>query len=241
MVKPGFRLLPFVMAPFLACCGNAADSNPPGTAPAGSVAGASAFDHHLLVDQFGYRPGDTKVAVIRNPHVGYDSADTFSPGSTYEVRRADGGVVFTGKPIPWQRGAVEASSGDNGWWFDFSKVETPGRYTIVDVERKVSSAPFVIDSGVYAPILKAAMRMFFYQRSGIAKTRPHADACWVDDAAYAGPNQDLEAHDITDRDNRAKFKDVSGGWFDAGDTNKYVTFAVQPVHPATEFPTFWMR
>jgi len=31
------------------------------------------FNHHLLVDQFGYRPGDPKVAVVREAQVGTTS------------------------------------------------------------------------------------------------------------------------------------------------------------------------
>jgi hypothetical protein len=189
------------------------------------------FDAHLLVDQFGYRPGDPKVAVIRNPQIGYDSAAKFSPGTDYQVRRSsDGSVAFAGTPVPWQRGAVEASSGDNGWWFDFSAVEAPGNYFVYDVQRNVRSATFAVDPQVYKNVLKAAMRMYFYQRSGFAKQRPYAEKCWTDEPAYLGPGQDTEAHDITDKDNRSKFRDLSGGWFDAGDTNKYVTFASQPVH-----------
>ena len=229
-MKIGLRLLPLLCAPLLACCSDPAASDT-STAAAGGFAPNAAFDKHLVVDQFGYRPGDAKVAVIRNPQVGYDRLDKFTPGSTYQVRRtSDGAVVFSGKPVPWQHGAVEPSSGDNGWWFDFSTVTAPGRYTVVDVERNAASAAFTIDQQVYKEVLKAAVRMFYYQRSGMAKARPYADACWVDDPAYLGPDQDIQAHDITDPDNRAKFKNVVGGWFDAGDTNKYVTFAAQPVH-----------
>lgn len=196
--------------------------------------GASAqvpFDHHLLVDQFGYRPADPKVAVIREPRLGYDSYDWFAPGSLYQVRTAtDGRVVFSGKPVEWNSGATEESSGDRGWWFDFSPITTPGTYFVYDTKGNVRSAAFQIGQGVYKNILKAAMRMYFYQRSGFAKHRPYADPCWVDEPAYLGYNQDTQAHDITDRSNTTKVRDLSGGWFDAGDTNKYVTYAVQPVH-----------
>jgi endoglucanase len=195
------------------------------------MSGSIPFDAHLLVDQFGYRPQDPKIAVIRNPQVGYDSAVKFSPGSTYQLRRAsDGAVVFSAQPTPWLHGAVEASSGDQGWWFDFSSVQGAGVYFVYDQQRNVRSATFAIDPQVYRTLLRAAMRMYFYQRSGVAKQRPFADACWTDEPAYVGPGQDLEAHDVTDRGNLSKVRDLSGGWFDAGDTNKYVTFAVQPVH-----------
>jgi endoglucanase len=199
--------------------------------PAPGMSGTIAFDSHILVDQFGYRPDDEKVAVLRDPHVGYDSARRFTPGGTYQLRRAaDGEVVFTGTPQPWNQGQVEASSGDAGWWLDFSAFRAPGVYFLYDTTHKVRSATFAIRADVYAPILKAALRMYYYQRSGFAKKAPFAPACWSDDPAYVGPGQDTQAHDITDRDNRAKVRDLSGGWFDAGDTNKYTTFAAQPVH-----------
>ncbi len=189
------------------------------------------FDHHILVDQFGYRPQDPKVAVIRTPHVGFDAQDAFSPGARYEVRRAtDGQSVFTGAPKPWNGGAVEASSGDSGWWFDFSELRAGGTYFLYDVEKKVRSATFRIAPDVYKNILKAAMRTYFYQRSGFAKQAPFAEACWNDRPAYIGPGQDTEARDVTDRGNAAKARFMAGGWFDAGDTNKYVTFATTAVH-----------
>lgn len=192
---------------------------------------AIAFDPHIVVDQFGYRPADRKVAVIRDPRQGYDRAAAFTPGPSYEVRRtSDGAVVFTAAPALWNRGAIEPLSGDRGWWFDFSSVTAPGSYFVYDAGRKVRSAVFNIDQLVYRNALRAALRMYFYQRSGIAKRRPHADACWIDDAAYAAADQDTQAHDITDPNNRSRYRDLSGGWFDAGDTNKYVTYASQPVH-----------
>jgi hypothetical protein len=192
---------------------------------------AGALSRNILVDQFGYRPKDPKVAVIRSAQAGFDAGDGFKPGMRYEVRRVDDGTtVFTGAPVAWEAGAVEASSGDRGWWFDFSALAQPGRYVVVDVERHQRSPAFDIDPQVYAGALKAAMRMYFYQRSGFAKRPPYAQACWTDAAAYLGPGQDTEARDISDRDNPGKRRDLSGGWFDAGDTNKYVPNAVQPVH-----------
>lgn len=189
------------------------------------------FNKHILVDQFGYRPGDAKVAVIRDPLQGYDSNDRFSPGEVYQVRRSDNGAVaFEGKPVAWNHGGVEASSGDRGWWFDFSKVTTPGSYFVFDKSREMRSATFSINESVYKDALKAATRMYFYQRSGFAKSPPHAEKCWADGAAYVGPNQDTQAHDVTDKSNAAKVRDLSGGWFDAGDTNKYVKNALHPVH-----------
>ena len=199
--------------------------------PSPSAAGSVRFDPHILVDQFGYRPADPKVAVIRNPQVGYDHADQIAPGPRYEVRRAEDGAVSLSAAIaPWNGGSREASSGDIGWWFDFSGLNQPGVYFIYDPSRNVRSATFRIDKMVYRDVLKAAVRTYFYQRSGFAKQQPYADKCWTDALSYAGPNQDLQARDITDRGNKGKVRNLAGGWFDAGDTSKYVTFANGAVH-----------
>jgi endoglucanase len=189
------------------------------------------IDHHILADQFGYLPDETKVAVIRDPQRGYDQNDHFTPGDRYQVRRVDNAEpVLTAAPTPWKAGAVDALSGDRGWWFDFSSITTPGNYFVYDVTRNARSATFRIDPHVYRNVLKAAMRMYYYQRSALAKTESFAGACWIDAAAYVGAQQDTEARDVTDRDNGVKVRDLSGGWFDAGDTDKYVTFAAQAVH-----------
>jgi endoglucanase len=212
------RLWPAVGVVLLVSCSDAQDSHAP------------ALDHHILVDQFGYLPDESKIAVIRDPQVGYDASDRFSPGDTYQVRRDDGQIVLNAAPRPWRQGAVEPSSGDRGWWLDFSALDTPGRYYLYDVQHDVRSPMFRIDAGVYDDVLKAAVRTYYYQRSGTAKTREFAGTCWTDEVAYAGKRQDTEARDVTDRDNEKKIRDMSGGWFDAGDTNKYVTFAAQAVH-----------
>jgi endoglucanase len=189
------------------------------------------FDAHILVDQFGYRPHDSKVTVIRNPQLGFDNAQKFVPGPRFQVRRAnDGGVVMEAPLTAWNHGAIEASSGDSGWWFDFSAIAAPGSYFIYDPVNRVRSARFQIDPKVYNAVLRAAVRMYYYQRSGMAKQPPYADQCWVDSPSYTGADQDTQAHDVTDQDNPSKVRDLSGGWFDAGDTNRYVTFAVPVVH-----------
>jgi hypothetical protein len=200
-------------------------------APRSAVTDRIAVDPHIVVDQFGYLPDEAKVAVIRDPVEGYDKNRRFSPGSTYQLRRVDNGAtLLAAAPVAWKGGAVGPLSGDRGWWFDFTQVAAPGTYFVYDVANNVRSPSFSINVHVYREVLKAAMRTYFYQRSGFAKRAPFADPCWTDDAAYLGPHQDGEARDVTDRSNDAKVRDLRGGWFDAGDTNKYVTFAAQPVH-----------
>ncbi len=180
----------------------------------------------IVVDQFGYRVGSRKVAVIRSPQTGYDSTATFTPGQKYQlVDKASGKVVKEGEPVAWNGGATDASSGDKVWWFDFSDVTTPGIYTVVDSEKKVRSVEFEIDDDVYRSVLKHAVRMYFYQRAGFEKTAAAAGADWADKACLLGKGQDSEAHAWTAKTDSSLVRDLRGGWFDAGDSNRYTAWA----------------
>ena len=196
--------------------------------PDGALIEASPY---IMVDQFGYRPQDKKVAVIVDPQKGYNAADSYVPGKAIEVRKwSDNTVFYVGAPQKWNNGEIQQSSGDRGYWFDFSTVSEPGHYYLYDPATGKRSHPFLIDRDVYYPVLKAAVRMFYYNRSNFAKEPPYADPKWTDKESFIGSNQDLEAHFVDDKQNKALVKDVSGGWWDAGDTNKYVTFTSPVIH-----------
>jgi endoglucanase len=75
---------------------------------------------------------------------------------------------------------------------------------------------------VYSEVLRAAVRTFYLQRCGVAKEASHAGpwadehACHLDDAkASPAPGQTVGGR-----------RDLSGGWHDAGDYNKYVWYSV---------------
>jgi endoglucanase len=185
----------------------------------------------IMVDQFGYRPGDRKTAVIADPQIGFNARDRFIPGAVYEVRRwNDDTVVYSDSLVQWNGGAVDFTSGDRGWWFDFTPVREEGDYYVYDRKRKAASHGFRIAQNAYRDVLKAALRVFYYQRLNEPKIKPWAEEPWTDAPAFMGPGQDGEARAVDDKGNAASAKDLSGGWMDAGDYNKYVTFAENPVH-----------
>lgn len=198
----------------------------------------------IVVDQFGYLPDAKKIAVIRDPQTGYDAAQSFTPGATYQLINLDTNtVVLSGSAVSWKSGSTFAAAGDKAWWFDFSNVTTPGRYAVVDVEKNVRSPGFSIATDVYKPVLKHAMRSFFYQRAGFAKQAPYAEVGWTDSASHIGAGQDKNARLFRDKNNVATEKDLSGGWYDAGDYNKYTNwhayYLVALLHAYAENPTVW--
>lgn len=214
------------------------------------AAGAVGNGPFIVVDQFGYLPDAQKVAVIRDPQAGFDAADSYGPGATFEVVNDDtDAVVFSGPITEWNNGATDDNanlgSGDRAWWFDFSSVTAEGNYFIRDNEHQTIVSPvFAINDDVYDAVLKQAMRAFFYQRAGHAKQLPYAEAAWADGASHLGPLQDSQARLYTDPNNDAGTqKDLSGGWYDAGDYNKYTNWTADYVigllHAYLENPAAW--
>lgn len=190
-----------------------------------AAAPARQASDHIRVDAFGYESFETKVAVLRQAVVGFDAPDSFTPGATVElVRDGDGVAVFSAAPVQWtgSGGAVHATSGDRAWWFDFTSVQTPGTYRVVDAASGESSEAFEIKVDALAAPRKAGLRTFFYQRSGFAKVPPFADPRWADGVSHNGPGQDLDCRNVLDPTGPGL--DLSGGWYDAGDYNKYTNF-----------------
>jgi len=156
----------------------------------------------VLVDQLGYETSsETKAAVLQSPEAleVVPSARLIGLESFREVLRGDWQRC---EPIPeWDR---------FHWTFDFSEITNHGRYVVAAGEGKtvVYSSPFTIGNDlIHQQAAEPGYRFFYYQRCGTAVTGFHA-ACHLDDARMP---------DGTHRD-------LSGGWHDAGDYNKYCGF-----------------
>ncbi|HZL17909.1 MAG TPA: glycoside hydrolase family 9 protein [Polyangia bacterium] len=195
-----------------------------GAAGAGGLMASQPLSANIVVDQFGYRTAAEKIAVIRKPQTGFDAPATFTPGAKYALVDAHSGQkLLEAAPAVWNSGAVDTSSGDKAWWFDFSSVTTASDYFVLDESNAVRSDVFTISDTVYRDVLTQAERMLFYQRDGFAKTAQYAGADWVDGAAHLG--QCYLYSDTTMTLN----KDLHGGWWDAGDFNKYTNWGASDV------------
>jgi endoglucanase len=144
---------------------------------------------------------------------------------TYQVRNwTTDAIVFSGSPLSWNTGQTDAQSGDKAFWFDFSVLTAAGSYYIFDLSNNVGSYRFEVNDAVYNDVLKHTTRMFYYQRCGTAKLAANAQTAWADGACHVGTNQDADCKLYNDSNNSATSKNLSGGWHDAGDYNKYVNF-----------------
>lgn len=205
---------------------------------------AQEVDKHIIIDQFGYLPVSKKIAVIKNPKTGFDQKEEYVPGKKYALIDAETGKkVYSGRIKPWSNGDVDPSSGDQVWHFDFSKVEEAGAYYVLDISKQKRSYQFSIGEDVYNDVLRQAVRTFYYQRVGFRKDSVYAGKEWADEASHVGPQQDLECRSFFDLDNPATERDVSGGWYDAGDYNKYTSwtanYVVELMKAYKENPKAW--
>lgn len=199
------------------------------TASGITIPGLPAVTGRIHVDQFGYLPAERKTAIISDPQIGYNADESYTPGPKLELRRvSDGVVVCRGEPKLYDGGKTDRASGDRGWWFDFSKVTAVGDYYVFDPKNNRRSHVLRIAPDVYHGVLRAAVRVYFYQREAFAHQPPYAEAPWLDEASYL---QDRQARAISAKDDPTTVRDLSGGWMDAGDTNKYPTFLPEVIHP----------
>lgn len=210
----------------------------------GALLFAQNVSKFIVVDQFGYLPNDKKIAVIRDPQTGFDAAETFTPGTSYALVDASNKTqLFTAAPTVWNKGAEDSTSGDKAWWFDFSSVTEVGEYYVLDISNNVKSYNFSIAANVYDDVLKHAVRSFYYQRSGYEKKMPFAGIGWEDGASHIGPLQDKNCRPYNEKTNASKEKDVSGGWYDAGDLNKYTiwtgNYVYEMLQAYEENPNAW--
>lgn len=195
-----------------------------------SAQNPSSGDARLHIDQFGYLPAGRKVAVIASPQTGYNAPASLNPSPVYRVKRvSDDVTVFSAAITPWNGGALHEQSGDYAWWFDFSALQTVGAYYLFDSLNNLRSYPFEISDCVYDQPLRQALRAYYYQRCGSGKTSPFAESQWTDTTpCHTGDLQDLQCYSILNPA-PASAKDLHGGWHDAGDYNKYVTFTYGPL------------
>jgi hypothetical protein len=185
---------------------------------------------NIHVNQFGYLPEIEKVAVISNPISGYNSGTSFTPGTLYQLRNwYTDEVVFSAEITPWNNGQIHDQSGDRVWWFDFTPYSSNGSYYVHDNANNMSSGKFEIDDCVYSELLKTSLHVFLYQRCGVEKNAAYAGAQWADGICHKGLLQDTDCRLYNDAQNDNTSRDLSGGWHDAGDYNKYVNFSFDVV------------
>lgn len=132
-------------------------------------------------------------------------------GRAFTVETLLGKRVFSGR-LDDKVHDLTVTAGEHVRTGDFSALTTPGRYRVkVDGQ---ASHPFGIGDGLYGPLVHDAARAFFLIRANVALDDP------VTGIRHAAGHPD-DARLTVD----GAVRDLSGGWYNAGDYGKWTHMA----------------
>lgn len=171
------------------------------------IGGAAVAAPGVKINQAGFAPHANKVAVVPA-----GSAQVFAI-----VRAGDGATVLSGRlgaPSRWH------PSGETVRLADFSALREPGVYRL-QVAGVAASSPFEVKDAPYRALNAAAIKAYYFNRSGAALDARHAGPY----ARAAGhPDDKVLVHASASSPGRPEGTVINAakGWYDAGDYNKYI-------------------
>lgn len=160
---------------------------------------------YIRLNQLGYYPKSVKRFTVEN-----------SRSDKFEIRDLSEKKVFEGK---LSQDKYWNPSGENLRVGCFSEFENTGTYKIF-IEDKGFSYPFEIKRNLYSEALKAAMKSFYFLRASLELKRDYAGKF---ERPAGHPDTLCFFHPSAGKDEGSMAS--VGGWYDAGDYNKYVVNA----------------
>lgn len=169
----------------------------------------------IRLNQVGFAPDQEKTATIL-----VSSAET---APCWVVIKEDCETIWSGYA---SETVLNPVSGKPCQIVDFSTVTRPGSYVLqvcesIDSTRVISNQPFTICEHPYRELTRKALRAFYYQRASMDIVEPYAEGY----ARKAGhPDDQVIVHASAATKERPEGTVISspGGWYDAGDYNKYI-------------------
>ena len=165
----------------------------------------------IRLNQVGFAPNQEKTATI--------VLDDKSPYTNVFISNENGDTVWTGNPSPVTHNPV---SGKPCQIVDFSELSEPGEYTLyAENEFSIFNFHFSIRPRPYKELTRSALRAYYHQRASMATEEPYAEGY----ARPAGhPDDHVLVHASAATSERPEGTVISspGGWYDAGDYNKYI-------------------
>jgi len=168
---------------------------------------ADTVSKEIRLNQLGFYPDAPKIAII-----------TASGYSDFSVTSSDKKeAVFSGK----LKASVEpALNGKKTSIADFTSFTKPGRY-IITVKGLGNSFAFVIGKSVYHQLADASIKAYYYQRASTGLPEKYAGK-WHRAAGHPDNKVLIHPSAATEKRPAGTIISAPGGWYDAGDYNKYI-------------------
>lgn len=172
----------------------------------------TASNPEIRINQVGFAPDQEKTATI----------DVCSP----DAKPCYVAITNNDSELLWHGVASEKVlnpvSGKPRQIIDFTYFDKPGTYTLyVDNGLSTFMCPFTIAEHPYRELTRKALRAFYYQRASMDIVEPYAEGY---ERKAGHPDDHVLVHASAATAERPEGTVISspGGWYDAGDYNKYI-------------------
>lgn len=173
----------------------------------GNIVQANASGVFIRVNQVGYKPSASKVAmVLSNTNLNGVRYDVFNSSNTSVLN----GTISSANKGSW--GDVGGANCAYTYALDFSTLSTIGSGYYIKINTYTSPA-FPISDSAYSSLADLSMQFFKVQRCGNTNPKDHG-VCHV-----AGTNSSVDGKP----DGASTTIDVTGGWHDASDYIKFMS------------------
>lgn len=172
----------------------------------------TASNLEVRLNQVGFRPLQEKTCTIIEGISGEYRGNVV-------IVSAEGDTVWQGVTSETMLNPV---SGKPCCVVDFSDLTTEGEYTLcVNDGSSTAKCQFVITNHPYSELTRKALRAFYYQRASMDIVEPYAEGY---ERKAGHPDDHVLVHASAATAERPEGTVISspGGWYDAGDYNKYI-------------------
>ncbi|MDB5232283.1 MAG: cellulase [Chitinophagaceae bacterium] len=165
-------------------------------------------DRKIMLNQVGFYPSASKLAVV----TGNTASDHF-----YIIKKGNRDTVYKGELAPPKHSAYSSLITRIA---DFSSLKKTGNFYVV-VPGSGESFSFVIKEHAYHDAATGVLKAFYFIRSDMPLQPAYAGK-WSRPAGHPDTNVLVHASAASSQRPTGTIISTPGGWYDAGDYNKYV-------------------
>jgi endoglucanase len=168
---------------------------------------AQSLTYDIRLNQVGFLPNSIKLAAVVN-----------TPTDSFKIMSSNlDSIVFRGQFLP---SAFYSSSGEDVKIADFTMLQTAGEYVVV-VEDLGKSVSFHVNNVAFVDLSKSTLKSYYYNRASIPILAPYAGV-YARNEGHPDTNVVVLPSAASAERPAGTVISTPGGWYDAGDYNKYI-------------------